>query len=181
MERGAFVKSLDKHRLKETMPAMLWQHDHRQPIGVWTAMHEDDNGLVVEGKLALGTARGREVRELLRMGAVRGLSIGFSIPNGGEEWDEAKSVNRIKEVDLWETSIVTFPANEMAMVDEVRSAFIGELITSKRNMEQFLRDAGLPHSVAKKMVAGYEFADPQDEGAISAKAAELEARIRKLI
>src|SRR5690242_21321693 len=34
---------------------MLWQHDPRQPIGVWDELEEDAKGLKLKGRLALGT------------------------------------------------------------------------------------------------------------------------------
>ena len=42
-------------------------------------MEEDEKGLRVEGKLALGTQRGKEVYELMKMGAIDGLSIGYKV------------------------------------------------------------------------------------------------------
>jgi phage head maturation protease len=50
---GAFAASLKAHRAEGTMPAMLWQHDSSQPIGIWTDMIEDARGLRIVGKLAL--------------------------------------------------------------------------------------------------------------------------------
>ena len=108
---GAFQKSMEAHKEKGTMPAMLWQHDAKQPIGVWDEMSEDSSGLRAVGRLCLDSPRGREARALLKMKAVRGMSIGFSVPEGGESYDKEKNVNLLKSVDLWETSIVTFPAN----------------------------------------------------------------------
>ena len=53
VEKGAFAESLAKHAGKGSMPAMLWQHRHDEPIGVYTRMEEDDRGLYVEGKLLI--------------------------------------------------------------------------------------------------------------------------------
>ena len=49
------------------------------PIGVFDEIVEDDHGLVVKGRLALKTQAGQEAYELLKMGALDGLSIGFKI------------------------------------------------------------------------------------------------------
>ena len=177
---GAFVRSIVKHREKGSMPALLWQHRSDTPIGVWQQIDEDDKGLHVRGRLAMGTAKGREVRELLKMGALRGLSIGFNVPEGGEEYDHVEKVNRLKEINLWETSIVTFPANEAANIESVRSAVIDEALKTKRNLERFLRDAGLPWSVCKQLASAYKVDAPCDEGDMKTLelVKQLETRLR---
>ena len=131
---GAFTKSLQRRT-----PSLLWQHRSSEPIGVYTSIREDQTGLYVEGKLALKTARGAEAYELLKMGAISGLSIGFLVKlfeyiNNGEE-----KVRRLTEIDLWEVSLVTFPANESARISGVKSI---ETIESLADAEAFLRDAG---------------------------------------
>jgi HK97 family phage prohead protease len=125
---------------------MLWQHDPRQPIGVWTEMTEDAKGLKMRGQIALKTAKGAEAYELLKMGAMDGLSIGYRIKAKGYEYDSATNVRKLKALDLMEVSVVTFPMNTRATVARVKSA------TSKRELEASLRDAGLSASEAKYVV-----------------------------
>lgn len=135
--KGAFVQSLKEHKSAGTMPAMLWQHDSAQPIGVWTDMVEDEKGLRIVGKLAMDTVKGREAHALLKMGAINGLSIGFV----SKEWsyDQKSETRTLTGIDLWEVSLVTFPANEKARVTGVKSA---GAIESLRDAERHLRDAG---------------------------------------
>ena len=106
---GAFAASLKAHNAAGTMPAMLWQHDSSSPIGVWTEMVEDAKGLKIKGRLALDTVRGKEAQALLKMGALNGLSIGFL----SKQWayDRETEVRTLTEIELWEVSLVTFPAN----------------------------------------------------------------------
>jgi HK97 family phage prohead protease len=126
---------------------MLWQHDPRQPIGVWEELSEDDKGLKLKGRLALKTAKGAEAYELLKMGAMDGLSIGYRVPAKGWSYDSASGVRSLKTLDLLEVSLVTFPMNTRATTTRVKSA------TNRRDLEQSLRDAGLSSSEAK-YVAG---------------------------
>ena len=116
---GAFVGSLGAHKAAGTMPAMLWQHDADEPIGVWTEMTEDKKGLRVKGQLALETVRGKEAHALLKLGALNGLSIGFV----SKQWayDRESEVRTLTEIDLWEVSLVTFPANPKARVTHIKS------------------------------------------------------------
>jgi len=116
--KGAFKQSL-----KDRGPSgikMLWQHRPSEPIGIWTDLKEDSKGLLVEGKLALGTQRGREAHELLKMGALDGLSIGFVSKK--TEIDEDTGIRTLKEIDLWEISLVTFPALHSARITQVKAS-----------------------------------------------------------
>lgn len=142
---GAYKATLAAHKAAGTMPAMLWQHDSDEPIGVWLEMVEDSKGLRVKGQLLLTTTRGKEAYELLKAGAVRGLSIGF-IPT---EWSYQEELRILTAVDLWELSIVTFPANQKATVTGIKSA---DALTA-RNAEQILREAGFSKADATAFVS----------------------------
>jgi HK97 family phage prohead protease len=168
---GAFAETLKSHRSEGTMPAMLWQHDANEPIGVWTEMVEDSKGLLIKGKLALDTTRGKEAHALLKMGALNGLSIGFM----SKQWayDRETEVRTLTEIDLWEVSLVTFPANEKARVTNVKSA--DEMATPK-DAEKALRDAGFSKSdatafVSRVMRMGEVRRDSVDSTAVAMKAA----------
>jgi HK97 family phage prohead protease len=145
---GAFLDSLASHKTKGTMPALLWQHRSSEPLGVFTSMTEDSIGLKVEGQIALKTQRGAEAYELLKMKAISGLSIGF-IPRD-EIRDKATGITTLKKVDLWETSLVTFPANDAARVQGVKSI---EQLESIRSAEKYLRDLGLSNREALALIS----------------------------
>ena len=140
---GAFRKSLARRRAKNVK--MLMQHKTDMPIGVYEKIQEDENGLKVKGRLALGTQMGKEAYELLKMGALDGLSIGYKADPKKQHYDERKRRRYLKEVDLMEISLVTFPMNPKATVRQVK----GEEI-SIREWENGLRDAfNLSRSEAK--------------------------------
>lgn len=113
IKNGAFCDSLRKHNYGRNIK-LLWQHDTSEPIGLFTKMVEDDIGLYVEGKLLLNVARAREAQTLIQAGAVDGLSIGFTIKD--YEINEITGVREIYLADLWEVSLVTFPANDKARI-----------------------------------------------------------------
>lgn len=170
--KGAFVQSLKDHKAAGTMPAMLWQHDADKPIGVWTEMVEDEKGLRIKGQLAMETVRGKEAHALLKMGAINGLSIGFM----SKQWayDRETEVRTLTEIDLWEVSLVTFPANEKARVTNVKSA--DEMATPK-DAEKALRDAGFSKSdatsfVSRVMRMGEVRSDSANSTAVAMKAAD---------
>lgn len=170
--KGAFIQSLKDHKAAGTMPAMLWQHDADKPIGVWTEMVEDEKGLRIKGQLAMETVRGKEAHALLKMGALNGLSIGFM----SKEWayDRDTEVRTLTAIDLWEVSLVTFPANEKARVTNVKSA--DEMATPK-DAEKALRDAGFSKSdatafVSRVMRMGEVRSDSANSTAVAMKAAD---------
>ncbi|WP_339009437.1 HK97 family phage prohead protease [Aeromonas popoffii] len=131
---GAFKKSIARHKSEGTMPKMLWNHNPDIVIGKWLEMEEDDHGLKVKGQLALNTQRGRETYELLKMGALDALSIGFTAPK--ESYGAKDDVTYLEEIDLYEVSVVTFPANKQSTVTSVKSEEIEELNTSEEEQEQ---------------------------------------------
>lgn len=170
--KGAFIQSLKDHKAAGTMPAMLWQHDADKPIGVWTEMVEDEKGLRIKGQLAMETVKGKEAHALLKMGALNGLSIGFM----SKEWsyDRETEVRTLTAIDLWEVSLVTFPANEKARVTNVKSA--DEMATPK-DAEKALRDAGFSKSdatafVSRVMRMGEVRSDSANSTAVAMKAAD---------
>ena len=102
---GAFTDSLRRRGPRDVR--MLWQHDPSEPIGIWTDLIEDRNGLRVRGHLSNEVQRARELAALVKQGAIDGLSIGFRAVRARR--DPAKKLRRITEIDLWEISLVTFP------------------------------------------------------------------------
>lgn len=135
VEAGAFRKSLRAKGAKKIK--MLFQHDTKEPIGVYTKIREDGQGLYVQGQLAMNTQKGREVYELMKMGAIDGLSVGYRVDAKGYSYDERGKKRLLKEVDLMEISAVTFPMNPKARVSMVK----GE-VRSVREWEGFFRDEG---------------------------------------
>ena len=170
---GAFLESLKAHKAAGTMPAMLWQHEADDPIGIWTEMAEDSTGLRIKGQLCLETSQGKEAYALLKMGAINGLSIGFmSVPGTSVYKDDGVRV--LNQIDLWEVSLVTFPANESARVTNVKSS--NELATPK-DAERILRDAGFSKADATALVSrvmrmGEERSDSADSTAKALKSAQ---------
>ena len=140
---GAFVESIEQRK-----PALLWQHRSGEPIGVYEEVKEDSVGLFLRGRLALKTTRGAEAYELLRMNALSGLSIGFMTRE--DSFDQTTKIRTLKKVDLWEVSLVTFPANDAARITGVKG--ISE-ITTLSEVEDCLRDAGFSKSEALALVA----------------------------
>lgn len=99
---------------------MLFGHDQNDPVGTWDTATEKSDGFHLTGKLLVDEVpRAREVRALVRSGAIRGVSVGFitksakARPGGGRT---------IKNLELFEVSLVTIPMHTGAKVTSAKSA-----------------------------------------------------------
>lgn len=113
---GAFQKSI-RERFAAGKIKVLWQHS--DAIGIPLEMREDETGLYVKARISQ-TALGDEALTLARDGVVDRFSIGFMIPKGKAEYEE-DGTRRINEVKLMEFSLVTFAANEAAVLTAVKA------------------------------------------------------------
>ena len=113
IEAGAFAKAAFP------LP-MLPFHDMGDPIGVWASAEDQGGAWIVKGKMLIDDVpRARQVRALVRAGAVKGLSIGFMTkkavtrPGGGRT---------IKSLELFEVSLVTVGMHPGAKITSAKSA-----------------------------------------------------------
>ena len=135
IEKGAFDNTLTK---KSEVP-MLWQHDMRTPIGKFL-LEDDVKGLKAFGKINLATEKGKEAHALLKNGDIKGLSIGYKTID--YEFEKDGWTRRLKELELFEVSVVTFPMNTEANVD-LASVKQAELDKEKEEQEKINKEQEL--------------------------------------
>jgi len=117
---GAFKKSLkSKNNIR-----MYLNHDSSMLLATSRAktlrLEEDNHGLRVEADLP-DTTIGRDLRTLIQRGDVDSMSFGFSVPPKGDSWSDDGMTRELREVRLYEVSVVTgFPAYQ-ATTASVRS------------------------------------------------------------
>jgi uncharacterized protein len=115
--RGAFKKTIQESKGKWPI---LADHNPSKHIGWNMKALETDEGLDVEGRVlttpgSLALERYELAKMALDLGAKMGLSIGYGVV----KWDvdrERPSVRMLKELRMYEYSIVAFPMNTSAMV-----------------------------------------------------------------
>ncbi len=143
VQKGAFTNSLRDRKVK-----LLWQHCPNKPIGKFTKIYEDDKGLFVEGQLFLDIQLAQEAYSLLKNDGIDGISIGYR--NIKTEYDEENDIRYLKEVELYEASIVTFPANETATVMDVKKEEKPQInidnVKTLKEITDFLKIKGLTKS-----------------------------------
>lgn len=152
---GAFARSLNQRGVKGVK--LLWQHDPTEPLGYISELREDQHGLYIKAKLNLDVRRAREALSLMRQGALDGLSIGYKTLKS--KLDEKLGVRHLIDLDLWEVSLVTFPMQAEARISDFKSAKISTI----RDYESFLRDAGGFSRNEAKALAAKGFRGAEDE------------------
>ncbi len=137
LDPGAFRKTLKAHRGRVPI---FDHHDPRKHIGWNLEAREDRHGLFVCGQLNLDVQLARErhalMKQAARVGGRTGLSIGFrTVRDEGERGRPA--VRRLKEIQLYEYSLVSFPMNPRAAVTQVkaRRAWLGDFLRTEIGLD----------------------------------------------
>lgn len=132
---GAFAKSIEDYNSRGKKVKLCWQHNMSLVIGTIEVIREDTKGLYIEGKLVMGVQLAQEAHALLKAGAIDSMSIGYVTKISRRREDH---VRELMELELFEISLVTWPANEHALVTSVKE----KRPTTIRETEERLRDAG---------------------------------------
>lgn len=135
---GAFARTLKRGGGMGLGFSFLKNHDPDTVIGVMNTLFEDRKGLYVEGQFAINTSAGHDEHELAKMKAKKAFSIGYNAID--YDYNNNRSIRYLKEIELFEVSFVTFPANTRAKMLAVKSL---EGAETEREMERALRDLGL--------------------------------------
>ena len=135
---GAFTNSLQK---RGTQRPLLWSHDMSNPVGL-VDLTDSAQGLLVAGSLDLDTTVGKDAYSRLKKGIVKGLSIGYRTIADAM----VQTTRLLKEIDLYEVSLVVVPMNAKARVTAVKSG-IGTI----RDFEAFLHQAGWSKSESTRL------------------------------
>lgn len=168
--KGAFANTLTKRK-----PKFLNQHRMDQPIGVVDFIAEVEEGLIIKARMPKANSVVKDLFPLLQMGALSDFSIGFNVVDS----DTTPDGNRtIKEIDLWEVSIVTIPANEDAKITRVKKledkdekiidAEMAESISTRKEFEQLLKGTGVFTRKAKVILAS-RFNENTPQGELDGK------------
>ncbi len=109
-----------KRTLNNNMGRIKVLRDHESPIGVPVEAYEDTKGLYTRSRIS-DTQLGNETLTLLRDGVLDRMSIGYEPVQKEHGKHEGKDVRFLKEIKLYEWSIVTFPANDAAAVTGIKA------------------------------------------------------------
>lgn len=113
VEPGAYRKTMSERGNTVTL---LWQHKTEFPIGT-LELEDRKDGLWCKGRLEMELPKAQEAYVCLKKRIIKGLSIGFEVVKDYVE----NGIRHLKEIRLYQGSIVTFPMNEMAMVTAIKA------------------------------------------------------------
>jgi len=110
-QRGCFKKTFENRANKIKV---LWNHDVL--AGKCLEAREDEYGAFVRVQLNLATETGRTAFEHIKAGDVDSFSFGFNVVQ--DKWVDG--IRTFTEVKVLECSPVLFPANDAAVIIDVR-------------------------------------------------------------
>jgi HK97 family phage prohead protease len=177
---GAFKATLAQMKARGFNVPMYLNHGAKlggdsKPVGVWNSLEEDMKGLAVKGTiLGLSTDIGQYNYELVKGGALRGISIGYRVAPGGAVYGKTQTEPRrtLKALDVAEISLVDNPANHMASVTAIKAA---DDMTEREFEQWLMREAEFTASEAKTIISsGFKaLKTARDAGDQSEAVAEL--------
>ena len=91
-------------------PVVLAYHDMSRPIGKTTNHEVDEMGLKITAKISKAAG---DIIDLIKEGILSAFSVGFMIKDA--YFDPKSGVFVIKELELYEVSVVSIPANQNAL------------------------------------------------------------------
>ncbi len=185
---GAFKKTIKRHKASNNRPIrMLFQHNRDEIIGGFPIdkVKEDKKGLWVVGQINLAVQKGAEAYALAKQGVLSDMSIGYSVAEGAYDYDKTSQTTFLKEIEVWEGSVVGEPMNEGAQILGVKSI---EEFNCMKDIENYLKaDCKLSGSQRKILISKIkqfsnqrDVEEKEDQGEIR-DVSELDAKLNEII
>lgn len=176
VQPGAFAKTLADWESKSIPIPLLWGHNMADPdfnLGLILEASEDERGLKVHAQLDMESPKSAQTYRLLKSGRVSQMSFAYSIIEGewvepvGEDKTYKDAYYSLKELELYEVSVVPIGANQETEILAVKSAAhslqakAGRALSSKN--ESTIRDVVDQLEAAATSLKGVLPADEADE------------------
>ena len=127
--KGAFEESVarwDRLAAEGKRIPLLYGHNMDDPfhnIGSVVSAKEDEYGLLIEAEFDPDNETAQYARKLVQEGRLYQFSFAYSVLDEAEvELDDGRKANELRKLDLYEVSLVQIPANQTAVVTEVKAA-----------------------------------------------------------
>lgn len=123
IEPGAFTKTFEKRAESGHPFPLCFNHDFSSVIGAVDKIEDTEKGPYIEAHF-LDTQLAQDVRKMLQSGAIYQFSFAYDVldrRNPTEEEEKSGIANVLKELEVFEISVVTVPANQNAVATEVKS------------------------------------------------------------
>lgn len=133
IEPGAFARSLSENGDIRALFNHNWDNVLGRTKSGTLRLEEDERGLKFEIELP-NTSVGRDLAESMSRGDINQCSFGFWITEENWDYSVEPALRTIKEVELYEISVVSIPAYDDTEVSLVRSKEIGKEIEQRMKM-----------------------------------------------
>ena len=123
IEPGAFTKTIEKRKESGHPFPLCFNHDFSAVIGAVDKVEDTEKGPYIEAHF-LDTQLAQDVRKMLQSGAIYQFSFAYDVLGAREPNEEEKKAgvtNVLTEVEVYEVSVVTVPANQNAVVTDVKA------------------------------------------------------------
>lgn len=136
IEPGAFDKTIAKRKASGHPFPICFNHDFSSVIGSCDVTPEE-KGPFMEGEF-LDTQLAQDVRKMVKSGAIYQFSFAYDVLGRREPTEEEKSagvLNVLTEVEVYEVSVVTVPANQNAIITDIKS-YVEAVKSGRRNSKK---------------------------------------------
>lgn len=123
IEPGAFTKTIEKREESGHPFPLCFNHDFSAVIGAVDSVKDTERGPFIKAHF-LDTALAQDVRKMLQSGAIYQFSFAYDILSDRrptEEEEKAGVMNVLTDLEVFEISVVTVPANQNAVATDVKS------------------------------------------------------------
>ena len=123
IEPGAFTKTLEKREASGHPFPLCFNHNFSAVIGAVDSVKDTEKGPYIEAHF-LDTQQAQDVRKMLQSGAIYQFSFAYDVLGSRQPDEEEKKAgisNVLTEVEVYEVSVVTVPANQNAVATEVKA------------------------------------------------------------
>lgn len=124
IRKGAFADTLTAWKDSGNTMPLLYGHNFADPfsnIGAITSAEEDDHGLKISAKIDLDNPTGAQVYRLLKERRLSQMSFAFDVKEGGFAEADGKDVYELRELTLYECSVVPIGANQETEILAVKA------------------------------------------------------------
>lgn len=121
--KGAFTETIQKRKESGHPFPLCWNHDLNQIVGSIDPedIIDDDHGPHMDASF-FNTPLAQEKREIVKSGVVYQFSFAYDVLEAGPtELEDGTKANELRKLDLFEVSIVPIPANQNAVMTEVKA------------------------------------------------------------
>lgn len=122
--KGAFARTLDEWSQKKQPIPLLYGHNTEDPemnIGKVTEAYEDERGLHVRAEFDADNPKAQYVRKLAKEGRLYQFSFAYSVRDAADVDVDGYPAYELRDLDLYEVSLVQIPANQHAVVTGIKS------------------------------------------------------------